>query len=136
MEALLATGRMPADAAGRREFLGFLCRQLEATAINALFQAARRTVPQDGLFSGGFAGAMYQGLADQEYAREIASRGGFGIGDAVFRQIAGRRRYAAGSGAADGTRTMQSADPQKLKPEKSSGPDAGSPKGAPAQSDN
>jgi Rod binding domain-containing protein len=102
-EFMLKAGRQPRDAEEQRGFLRYLCRQLEATAISSMLQAARRAAPQDQLFSGGFAGSMYQGLADEEYARLIASRGGFGVGDAVYRQVLtgleAKRAYQQGAGA-------------------------------------
>ena len=51
-----------------------------------MLQAARRNAPE-GPLSGGFAGSMYQGLADEEYARLIAARGGFGLGDMMYNQM-------------------------------------------------
>jgi Rod binding domain-containing protein len=113
-EALYQTGRIPKDAENNREFLRFLCRQLESVSVNILFQAARRTVPQEGLLSGGFAGQMYQGLADEEYSRLIAARGGFGLGDALFSQIDAQRAYAAQTLLGRSTRSAQRTAPQGL----------------------
>jgi Rod binding domain-containing protein len=85
---MLQSGRVPSQAQEQAGFTGYLCRQLEATAINSMIQAARSSSPKDGLFSGGFAGSMFQSLADEEYSRLLAARGGFGLGDQMFRQMA------------------------------------------------
>lgn len=131
-EALLAAGRMPADAKQNRGFIQFLCRQLESTAINGLFRAARKTVPSDGPFSGGFAGSMFQGLADEEYSRLIAARGGFGLGDALFAQLDARRAYAQQTAAIQAQHTA----PQELTDDKTPGTSGAEPQGAPQGSDN
>jgi Rod binding domain-containing protein len=76
-----------------------------------MMQAARKASPANGPLSGGFAGSMYQGLADEEFSRAAAAVGGFGLGDAVYQQMAtrlsGRRAYAraasAGAAGAQGT---------------------------------
>ncbi len=131
-EALLAAGRMPADAKQNRGFMQFLCRQLESTAVNGLFRAARKTVSDGGPFSGGFAGSMFQGLADEEYSRMIAARGGFGLGDALFAQIEARKAYAQ---QAAGVQAQHTA-PQVLTDEKTPGTSGAEPQGAPQGSDN
>jgi Rod binding domain-containing protein len=89
-EFMLQNGRVPTSGAQGRGFLRYLCRQLEATAINTMLQAARRASPGTGLLSGGFAGSIYQSLADQEYARMLAERGGFGLGDQIYNQMAAK----------------------------------------------
>ena len=135
-EALFNIGRVPQDAENGPEFLRFLCRQLEAVSINVLFQAARRTVPDVGLFSGGFAGEMYQGLADEEYSRLIADRGGFGLGDALFRQIAGRAAYTREAERSASDAQAQSAAAQDVASAKSTETSIVAPQGAPGGSDN
>jgi len=135
-EALFASGRIPKDLENNTGFLRFLCRQLEAVSINTLFQAARKTVPQEGPLSGGFAGSMYQGLADEEYSRMIANRGGFGVGDALFGQIMGRRAYAAAAEQAHSATSPQASAAEPLGHEDSTGTSRSAPQGAPRKSDN
>jgi Rod binding domain-containing protein len=113
-EAVLQGGRVPEHLQRDAGFLRYLCRQLEAAAVNTVFQTARRTVPAEGLFSGGLAGSMFQGMADEEYSRLIAARGGFGLGDALFAQMM-PPAAAAGTpvaGGADPDRRAQDTDPQ------------------------
>ncbi len=99
-EMMLQMGRQPTSGADRQEFQRYLCRQLEATTINTMLQTARKASPDKGLLSGGFAGSMFQGLADEEYSRMLASRGGFGLGDQIYRQMASvQAARAYGNGA-------------------------------------
>ncbi len=135
-ETLFQTGRIPKDAENSVEFLRFLCRQLEAVSINTLFQAARKTVSQEGPLSGGFAGSMYQGLADEEYSKMIAHRGGFGIGDALFGQVMGRKAYAATAAKAHAAPSTHSPAAQGLKKGEPAGTSVAAPQGAPQRSDN
>jgi len=86
-EFMLQAGRVPAGGKDQREFTRYLCRQLESTAINGMLQVARKSSARDGLLSGGFAGSVFQGLADEEYSRMLAARGGFGLGDQLYRQM-------------------------------------------------
>lgn len=106
-EFALQNGRAPKGAAEQAEFSRFLCRQLEAVLIGTMLQAARKASPANGLLSGGFAGSMYQGLADEEFARAAAASGGFGLGDAIYNQMAARI-----SGARAYARTAAEAAPQ------------------------
>jgi Rod binding domain-containing protein len=94
-EFMLQAGRVPQGGQDQQAFLGYLCRQLESTAINTMIQAARRSTPQDGLLSGGFAGSIFQSLADEEYSRLLAARGGFGLGDQMFKQMAANQAAKA-----------------------------------------
>jgi len=113
-EFALQQGRVPAGAAEQKEFCRFLCRQLEAGLINTMMQVARKSSPADGLLSGGFAGSMYQGLADEEFSRVAAAAGGFGLGDAVYEQMAARlsgaRAYAREAAAAVAQETTGKSD--------------------------
>jgi Rod binding domain-containing protein len=135
-EALLQTGRIPKDAETNTEFMKFLCRQLEAVSINTLFQAARKTVPEDGPLSGGFAGSMYQGLVDEEYSRMIASRGGFGLGDALFNQMMARQAYARGAAGFHAPAPPQEAPVQALTQNNTPETSPEAPQGAAGGSDN
>ena len=94
-EFMLQAGRVPQGGQDQQAFLGYLCRQLESTTINTMIQAARRATPQDGLLSGGFAGSIFQSLADEEYSRLLAARGGFGLGDQMFKQMAANQAIKA-----------------------------------------
>ena len=113
-EFALQNGRIPTGGAEQKEFARFLCRQLEATLINTMMQAARKSSPEKGLLSGGFAGSMYQGLADEEFSRVAAAKGGFGLGDAVYEQMAARfsgaRAYAREAAAAGAQETAGKSD--------------------------
>jgi len=53
----------------------------------------RKTVPKDGLFSGGFGEDVFQELLDQEIAGQIGGRGGLGIADMLYNQLNAKRVY-------------------------------------------
>ncbi len=135
-EALFQSGRIPKDAENNSEFMRFLCRQLEAVSINTLFQAARKTVPDTGPLSGGFAGSMYQGMADEEHSRTIASHGGFGLGDALFNQMMSRKAYARNAASFHSSAPAQDAAVQALPQNKTPETSPEAPQGVDGGSDN
>lgn len=94
-ELRLQSGRVPRDPAEKLEFLRYLSRMLESSVIQSVFRTARASEPEDGLFSGGFAGGMYRDMADEEFSRLLALRGGFGLSEVLFRQLAAREAAAA-----------------------------------------
>lgn len=63
--------------------------QFEAVFVTQMFQAMRKTVPQDGMFSGGNAGKMHQDMLDTEYAKSMAMSGGMGLGKMIARELGG-----------------------------------------------
>ena len=132
-EGLLNRGRMPQDPREAPEFLRYLCRQVEAQIAGTVLKTARQAFPAGGYLSGGFAGAMYQGLADEEYARLVAAGGGFGLGDALYTQLFAGRAYAAGAATSLGG---QDVGAQLDAAGISSQTPAVIPQGAPEESDN
>lgn len=72
------------------------CTDFEAIIIKQLLSAMRRTVPEGGLFSGGYAQDMYQSMSDEQLSKELANGRGLGIGEALYRQLAGSARPATG----------------------------------------
>ena len=61
---------------------------VEALFVQHLLSTMRRTASLGGSSSG--ATAMYRDLMDQAVAQEVAKSGRFGIGDILYRQLAGR----------------------------------------------
>lgn len=72
------------------------CTEFETIFIESVIKAMRKTVPKDGLFSGGFGEDMFQELFDQEIAGEMARCGGFGIADTLYNQLNSKRVYFQG----------------------------------------
>ncbi|HOE10305.1 MAG TPA: rod-binding protein [bacterium] len=61
------------------DFKGILVRQL--------IKEMRNTVPQDGFLEPTHATEMYQEMADDALAKDLAGQGGFGIADLVYEQL-------------------------------------------------
>ena len=61
------------------EFEGFFI----AMALESMFSG----IETDGLFGGGHGEKVFRSMMLQEYGKSVAQRGGFGISDAVQRQI-------------------------------------------------
>jgi Rod binding domain-containing protein len=84
MQTRLNAAGTPED---KRKQLHEAAKEFEAVFINMLMEGMRQTVPDDPMLGGGFAGKTFQSMADVETSRSMAQRGGFGIADAVYRQL-------------------------------------------------
>ena len=127
-EFMLQSGQKPSDPKEQMGFLKFLCRQLESSLINTVLSTARNAMPESGLFSGGSAGSMYRSLSDEQSARDLANAGGFGLGDALFRQIAAHEAYAR-------VEQAEPTEPERLAHEEITQADLSAPKGGSEGSD-
>ena len=59
-------------------------QQFEAVFVAQLLKVMRRSVESSGLFGEGFAGKqVHLEMMDQELARELVRRGGFGLADQI-----------------------------------------------------
>jgi flagellar protein FlgJ len=76
------------------EALGAAAEQFEAVFVAQMLSAMRDTVPEGGLMSGRNEG-MYREMMDRQVALDIASGRGFGLAEAIERQLGGRMRTAA-----------------------------------------
>lgn len=88
LSALLAAGVAPArgTAAGAPARPGPVdnataAKQMEALFAFQLIKAMRRTVPEDGLMSGGKGEEIARSLQDEALAQAIAERGALGLAD-------------------------------------------------------
>jgi flagellar protein FlgJ len=72
------------------------CCEFEAILIESIMKAMRKTVPRDGLFSGGFGEEVFQELFDQEIAGEMARCGRLGIADTLYNQLNAKKVYLRG----------------------------------------
>jgi flagellar protein FlgJ len=59
----------------------------EALFINEFLGAMFESVPTDGPFGGGPGEEIFRSLMIDQYSKTIASQGGFGLSDAVKRQL-------------------------------------------------
>jgi Rod binding domain-containing protein len=84
-----AVGNRVNDENGGR--LREACSEFEALFINLLLKEMRATVGKSGLMDGGQAEEVYTGMMDTEMARDLAAKGGFGLADILYRQLAPAR---------------------------------------------
>lgn len=66
-------------------------RGLESLFLQALLQGMRRTVPEGGLFSKGFAAETYESMYDQYLSEEMSKAGGVGLARLIVEQLTARR---------------------------------------------
>ena len=62
-------------------------QDFEAVFINEFLGAMFEGIETDGPFGGGPGEAIFRSLMLDQYSKTIASQGGFGLGDAVKRQL-------------------------------------------------
>jgi murein DD-endopeptidase MepM/ murein hydrolase activator NlpD len=78
-----------AGASGRNlEELKAAARELESLFAAYLLKVMRETIEESGLFDESMGKSIYTELFDQEVARVMTQRGGFGIADLLVRQLA------------------------------------------------
>ncbi|MEW6220150.1 MAG: rod-binding protein [Thermodesulfobacteriota bacterium] len=81
----------PLSTDGRnRARLAQATSEFEGLILEKLLNQMRRTVPKDGLFSGGFAEDVYRQMLDREMAQRLAEEPGIGIGRLLFDQLSRR----------------------------------------------
>ena len=71
------------------------CTDFEALLLNQMLEVMRKTVPKDGLFSGGYAEEVFQSMQDEKLAQHLAQNGGLGLADRLYAQLS--RQAAAGT---------------------------------------
>ena len=64
-------------------------QEFESLFIAQMLGAMRQTVPQSHLFGTDSGERVFRQMLDEETARQVASSGGLGIGDLLYRQLAG-----------------------------------------------
>jgi flagellar protein FlgJ len=63
------------------------CQEFEAIFIRTLIKSMRATVPDGGLLEKNTDHEIFEEMMDGEIANQTASRGEFGIAEALFRQL-------------------------------------------------
>lgn len=63
--------------------------KFEAMLMQQMMSAMRKTVPQDGVISSGFANEMYTSMFDQAVAETSSKTGSMGIAESIYRQMSG-----------------------------------------------
>jgi flagellar protein FlgJ len=90
MNQVRGAGPAAAPPADERVTLRRLAHQLEGVFLNQLFQAMRSSVPKEGLVDGGAGEDLFTSLMDEKVADQAAQKMERGLGDALYRQLAGR----------------------------------------------
>ena len=67
------------------------CEEFQAVLFETMMSAMRKTVPKDGLFSGGFAEDVYTSMLDREYASAMSQSTGNMIADQLYEQLSAKR---------------------------------------------
>lgn len=70
-----------------REALKQACQDFEAIFINMLFKQMRETIPEQGYLEHGMGMDMFEEIMDMETARDMARKGGFGLGRLLYEQV-------------------------------------------------
>ena len=63
-------------------------QQLESIFVDQLMEAMRRTSPKGGALKAGGGEEMFRQMFDQEISQRISQRGGVGIGEMLYKQLA------------------------------------------------
>lgn len=85
----VAYPRLAAGSEGRSgqkdpEGLKQLCQDFEAIFIHSLFKEMRQTIPEDGYLEKSQGEEMFQDVMDMEVARNMARKGGLGLGRLIY----------------------------------------------------
>ncbi len=70
-----------------RQALKKSCQDFEAIFIQSLFQAMRKTVPENSLFAQNSTTAMFEEMIHQELAATMARTQSIGIAEQMYRQM-------------------------------------------------
>jgi flagellar protein FlgJ len=73
--------------AGNRDAIRKAAEQFEATFLSQMFGRMFDGIKSDGMFKGGNAEDIFNGLLVQEYGKTVAGKGGIGLADAIERQL-------------------------------------------------
>ncbi len=82
-----ASGPIALRTPARDVKIGEAARAFEAHYVGQLLKTGTKPVTGEGYLDGGPAGRMYREMFYQELARIASQRGGFGVADAIERQV-------------------------------------------------
>jgi Rod binding domain-containing protein len=85
-----ASGSPSASPPDSRAKVRQLAHALEGVFLNQLFQAMRKSVPQDSLLEPAPGQEMFTQLFDERIANEASRHTTRGLGEALYRQLAAR----------------------------------------------
>ena len=70
------------------------CKDFEGLLLNQMLEVMRKSVPKDGIFSGGYAEKVFQSMQDEKLTEQLAQSGGLGLADELYAQLS--RQVSAG----------------------------------------
>ena len=82
-----AAAALPGLAAGNAQRVDAAAKEFEAIFISTMLNQMFAGVRTDGPFGGGHGEEQFRGLLVGEYGKAIADAGGFGLADAVRREL-------------------------------------------------
>jgi Rod binding domain-containing protein len=88
--AMMATQAVPVRipaATGNAAAAGKSAKEFESVFISQFLGTMFSGIPTDGPFGGGQGEEMFRSMMVNEYGKSIESRGGFGLANAVTRQL-------------------------------------------------
>jgi flagellar protein FlgJ len=62
-------------------------KQFESVFLSEMFGLMNKDLPTDGPFDGGEGEGMMRSMLNDQYAKSIAGRGGFGLSNTVYREL-------------------------------------------------
>ncbi len=74
-------------AAKNQDPLYKACQEFESMFINEIFKSMRRTIPQGTLLETGMAEDIFQGMMDEEMAKEAAKKNSFGLAAMLYHSL-------------------------------------------------
>jgi len=73
--------------ANKEKKLRKACADFESIMLKQILSTARKSVPDGGIFTKGYAEKMYQSMNDDELARQLSANKGMGFGEMLYRQL-------------------------------------------------
>ena len=80
----IANGKSPIDKSSK---LYKVSQEFEAIFIKQMLNVMRKSVSKTGLLDGGMAEEIFEDMLYDEYAKNMAESGSFGIADMIYRQL-------------------------------------------------
>ena len=76
-----------ATSAKTQEQLKSSAKDFESVFLSEMFSIMNQDLPTDGPFDGGEGEGMMRSMLNDQYAKAITARGGFGLSDTVYREL-------------------------------------------------
>ena len=64
-----------------------IAEEFESFFVSQVLEYITKGIKTDGIFGGGPAEGIYKSMMNEQYGKTIAARGGFGVGDMLYRDI-------------------------------------------------